>query len=179
MQFTSGQVINTIALKNGLNSATVPADAESIAVVFYASAPLPLRGRQWYKRAEHVCGRTYASVEWISRTGALKRHTWEVVKVTDNTNGATEFLTADNSYHIMKGIEQGLTLRLDGLSRYDYWYYSDIVTSSDVRVAVQEIDADFGDETRVAVTTDSVEQPDTSDFFTLEITIKYRRYDEI
>lgn len=180
MQFTSGQVINTIALKNGLNSAAVPADAESIAVVFYeSSAPLSLRGRQWYKRAEHVCGRTYASVEWISRTGALKRHTWEVVKVTDNTNGATEFLTADNSYHITKGIEQGLTLRLDGLSRYDYWYYSDIVTSSDVRVAVQEIDADFGDETRVAVTTDSVEQPDTSDFFTLEITIKYRRYDEI
>lgn len=132
-----------------------------------------------FARKDLICGRIYAAVEWVGRSGSLKRHTFEVVKVTDNTNGATEYLTADNSYHITKGQEQELTLRLEGLTRYDYWYYSDIVTSSDVRVAIHEQDADFGDETRVAVTNTGVTQPDTNDFTDLEITIKYRRYDEI
>lgn len=179
-QYTSGVAINNIPLQAGLNNVAVPTDADSIAVVFRdESGTLPLTGRQWYKRAERMCDRTYASVEWQGRSGATKRHTLEVVKVTENVNGATEFLTADNSYHVTKGQEQELTLRLDGLSRYDYWYYSDIVTSNDVRVAVHEQDADFGDETRVAVSTSGIEQPDNADFYTLEITIKYRRYDEI
>lgn len=180
LQYISGIAIYSTPLKAGVNSAAVPTDAESIEVVFRdVSGTLPITGRQWYKRAERICDRTYASVEWQGRSGATKRHTWEVVKVTDNVNGATEFLTADNSYHVTKGQEQELTLRLDGLSRYDYWYYSDILTSNDVRVAVHEHDADFGDETRVAVSNTSIEQPDNADFYTLEINIKYRRYDEV
>lgn len=132
-----------------------------------------------FVRKDLICGRTYAAVEWVGRSGALKRHTFEAVKVTDNTNGVTEYLTPDNSYRISKGQEQEITLRLKGLTRYDYWYYSDIVTSSDVRVAIHEQDADFGDETRVAVTNKGVVQPDMNNVTDLEIAIKYRRYDEI
>lgn len=163
-QVVSKQTVTSVEVPTGADLITLHNNTLSDSVVFL--------------RKPLVCGITYAAVEWVGRSGAIKRHTFEVVKVTDNVNGATEFLTVDNSYHISKGQEQELTLRLEGLTRYDYWYYSDIVTSSDVRVAIHEHDIDFGNETRVAVTNTSAEQPD-SDNKTLEITIKYRRYDEI
>lgn len=132
---------------------------------------------QRYTRSSLLCGRTYAAVEWLSRAGMKKRHTLEVVRVTYSTNGATEFQSA-LGFDVTKGQAVGLTLRLQGLTRYDYWYYSDIITSNDVRVAVAEIDADFGDETRVQIVTSKVVVPDSAGAYDLEIDVKYKRYDE-
>ena len=106
-----------------------------------------------------------------------KRHTWEVVQVSDSTNNSTEYQSV-LGYDVRKGYEQSITLRLQGLTRYDYWYYSDIITSNDVRVAISEHDADFGDETRVNVVTKKVVQPDANGQYTLSVELKYKRYDE-
>lgn len=180
VQYTQGNQIVVNNLTAGDQSANIPNNATGIALLLsYPVGSLTLTSRQHFRREPTICGRNYAAVEWVGKSGATKRHTWEVVKVTDKTNGATEFLTVDNSYHVSKGQEVELTLRLDGLNKYDFWYYSDIVTSNDVRVAIHEIDADFGDDTRVAITNTSIEQPDNTDFYTLDVTIKYRRYDEI
>lgn len=132
---------------------------------------------QAYNRTPLKCGRNYAAVEWLSRSGQIKRHTWEVVKVTDSVSSSTEYQSA-LGYDVSKGQEQTITLRLQGLTRYDYWYYSDIVTSNDVRVALTERDADFGEETRVNVITKKVVQPDANGQYTLSVELKYKRYDE-
>ena len=124
-----------------------------------------------------LCGRTYAAVEWISRAGKKKRHTLEVTRVTYSTDGATEFQSA-LGFDVMKGQAVGFTLRLQGLTRYDYWYYCDIITSNDVRVALAEADADFCDETRVQVVTSKAVVPDGAGAYDLEIEVKYKRYDE-
>lgn len=132
---------------------------------------------QAYNRTPLKCGRKYAAVEWLSRSGQVKRHTWEVVKVTDAVSSSTEYQSA-LGYDVSKGQEQTLTLRLQGLTRYDYWYYSDIITSNDVRVALSERDVDFGEETRVNVVTKKVVQPDANGSYTLSVELNFKRYDE-
>lgn len=180
LQYTLNNTIVTEELTPTLQTITIPTNAVGIQLVYsYIVGSLTLRSIHRFKREKTICGRNYAVVEWQSKSGQTKRQTWEVIRVTEKQNGATEFLTVDNSYSVSKGQEMELTLRLDGLSKYDYWYYSDILLSNDVRVAVNENDTDFGNETRVAVTNTSIEQPDNPDFYTLDITIKFRRYDEI
>lgn len=165
------QIINLVA---GSQDISIPSGADSIILAVNNGL---VTSSTTLSRQPILCGRQYAAVEWIAKSGRVKRHTWEVLSVNNSTNTQTDFETFFG-YAVSKGIEQSLVLRLDGLSRYDYWYYSDIVTSSDVRVAVLESDADFGDETRVMVTTKNVSIPDANGQYTLEVEIKYRRYDE-
>lgn len=126
-----------------------------------------------------LCGRTYAAVQWATRWGGVNVMTFEVVKIKQTADDAVNLSARYNNYVTRKGYEQSITLRLNGLNRYDYWYYSDIITSNDVRVAINEIDADFGEDTSVDVTTKSVTVPDANGLYTIEIDVKYKRYDRV
>lgn len=120
--------------------------------------------------------RNYCAVRWVSFTGQTRLHTWEVVQRTTETAGAFELLTQDGSYNVVKGREDGFSLRLDGLNVYDYWYYSDICHSSNVEVS-------FDGQTwqRVNVTTKSVtlNEGDAGQFGTLLVELKYKKYDAV
>ena len=164
----------TVPLENGDNEVIVRSSASFIHLIVYDGEQEYI---QQYERSQLLCGRRYAAVEWLSRSGQIKRHTWEVVKVTDAVSSSTEYQSA-LGYDVSKGQEQTLTLRLQGLTRYDYWYYSDIITSNDVRVALSERDADFGEETRANVITKKVVQPDANGEYTLSVELNFKRYDE-
>lgn len=123
------------------------------------------------------CGRTYAMVQWMSELGKTKCATWEVREVKSVSDDVQALQSMFDGHKVRKGIARELVLRLENLSAYDKWYYSDIITSSDVRVCVNEQDALFGDETMVEVATNSVVQPLNNERYTLEVTIKYRQYD--
>lgn len=125
------------------------------------------------------CGRTYAAVQWATRWGGLNVMTFEVVDVKQTQENIVELSSRFNGFNVRKGYVQSFVLRLSGLNKYDYWYYSDIITSNDVRVAVNEIDANFGEETRVDVTTKSVTIPNSNGLYSLELEIKYKRYDRV
>jgi hypothetical protein len=132
-----------------------------------------------FARQSLLCNRRYASVEWQGRSGMIKRHTWEVRDMKDSAYEQVELADRFNSYRENKGYEETIVLHLDGLTRYDYWYYSDIITSSDVRVALNEVEADFGEDTRVQVLTKSAEQPNANGLYELNVEIKYKRYDRV
>lgn len=125
------------------------------------------------------CGRAYAAVQWATRWGGVNVMTFEVVDVKQTQENIVELSSRFNGYDVRKGYVQSFVLRLSGLNKYDYWYYSDIITSNDVRVAVNEIDANFGEETRVDVTTKSVTIPNSNGLYSLELEIKYKRYDRV
>lgn len=125
------------------------------------------------------CGRTYAAVQWATRWGGVNVMTFEVVDVKQTQENIVELSSRFNGFNVRKGYVQSFVLRLSGLNKYDYWYYSDIITSNDVRVAVNEIDANFGEETRVDVTTKSVTIPNSNGLYSLELEIKYKRYDRV
>lgn len=128
----------------------------------------------------------YACVQWIARSGQMKRATWEVRKVTDTVDGSYEILRDDNAYDVRKGQQTTLQLVLENLDAYDFWYYSDIVTSSDVRVMLFDDEYDetndtIIDECRVEVTDKKVQQIDGNGgkFNTLKVNVNYKRYDTI
>ena len=125
-------------------------------------------------------------MEWIGATGAKRRATFELTKHTPQQSESYDILRSDNAYDIRRGWLDAATLRIEGLSAYDMWCYSDIITSSDVRVALNSGDYDgVSDEIyprcKVEVTTKKITIPDGSaaKYNTLEIDVNLRRYDAV
>lgn len=121
------------------------------------------------------CDKKYAMVEWVSFTGATRRHMFELVKYkTDNANNYS-LLDIDNQYNEVKGRVDSFTIKMDGLNNYDLWYYSDVCNSSQVKVCV-----DGTNWHQVQVTTKSFTLPDggASDG-KLEITLNWKKYDAV
>lgn len=121
--------------------------------------------------------REMVNVQWRSFTGATRRHAFEVIKETIETADAVQLQTMTDGYKEMKGRRDGFAIRIDGLDRYDMWYYGDIVTSGDVQVS-------FDNGTtweRVQVTTKNIELPNSDEgaFGVLEIAVNYKHYDTI
>lgn len=128
---------------------------------------------------EPQCGRCYAMVQWVSACGIVKRHTFEVRDVELSVSDSVSLQNNFGGFREAKGTRKGLRLHLPKLTAYDYWYYSDIITSSDVRVAVSEIDADFGEDTRVNVTTKSATIPNGSSVADFDVDVILKDYDII
>lgn len=126
-----------------------------------------------------LCNRLYAAVKWTTKWGGTNIMTWEVVDLKQNAVDIANLAPRYNEFISKKGYEQSLILRLDGLSKYDYWYYADIITSNDVRVALSALDSSFGDETQVEVVTKSVTMPNANGLYRLDVEIKYKHYDRI
>ena len=118
-----------------------------------------------------------AFLYWVSFTGATRIHVFKVVQQATEAVDEVEMLTADNSYDIRKGRRDSVTLRLEGLNRYDLWYYGDVVTSSFVVVSFDDGTTSY----RAEVTTKNVELPanDEGALGSLEITLNYSRYDTL
>ena len=121
------------------------------------------------------CDKRYAAVKWISLSGVERCSTFEVMKPKTEAVDQFSLMPIDNEYIEVKGRKDGLTLRLDGLSAYDLWYYSDVMFSSNVQVSLDGTAWD-----RVQVTTKSATQPDGgANNGKLEIAINWKRYDAV
>lgn len=118
-----------------------------------------------------------AFLYWVSFTGATRVHVFKVVQQATEAVDEVEMLTADNSFDIRKGKLDSVTLRIDGLNRYDLWYYGDVVTSSFVAVSFDDGTTAY----RAEVTTKKIELPanDEGALGSLEITLNYSRYDTL
>ena len=89
-----------------------------------------------YKARKTMCGVEYASVKWVSFTGQIRTHSFEITKRKTETQGTISLIPKDDDYSEIKGRVDGVTLRLDGLDMYDLWYYSDILHSSKVEIGI-------------------------------------------
>ena len=129
-----------------------------------------------YPLKELECGKRYAEVEWVSFTGQTRRHVFEVVKLTEETTNEVSLEMITNEYDVRKDRRVSFSLRLEGLTAYDYWYYSDLVTSSSVKVSLSGTNY-----RQVQVTAKKSTIPETSAGkpLTLEIPINYVRYDTL
>lgn len=122
------------------------------------------------------CDARYAMVRWVSFTGKVRQHTLEVLKHEIAARDNYSLLNIAEDYDEVKGREDGFTLHLEGLSIYDYWYYSDIITSSKV-----EMSFDGTTWKRVQVLTKNVTIPDGETGFNgkLDIKVNYAKYDAV
>lgn len=121
--------------------------------------------------------RPIALVEWQSFSGAQRKHVFYIVKQTNETAETIKLENMLNEYTEIKGEEDGFSLLLEDLTRYDFWYYADIITSSHVRVSIDG-GVTFYD---VEVTDKkyTVPESDAGRLATLEVAIKFRKYDTI
>ena len=122
------------------------------------------------------CGRRYALVEWVSYTGATRRHVFEIVGVTTETTEEVNVETLTNEYDIRKNRRDGFTLRLENLTAYDVWYYSDLITSSDVKISV---DGARWYAVQVTAKKQTIPNSDEGKLNVLKIPVNYRKYDTL
>lgn len=125
---------------------------------------------------EQECGKQYAAVEWISQFGVTRRHIFEVVKQTAAVDGVVSMETIDNGWDERKGSVHGCTLRLDELSRYDYWYYADLILADTAKITFDGVNWYT---LQVTAKNYTLPNSDSGQLSTLEIPINYCRYDTI
>lgn len=123
-----------------------------------------------------LCGHTYALVRWVGRDGYARQLLWEVEDVQLEQGEQYALYNMNTPFDIRSGAISKMTLKLDNLCAYDYWWYSDIITSSDVRVIVDN-EAQFDASARVQVTTKNVTIPNGDNGATLRVNINFRKYD--
>lgn len=113
----------------------------------------------------------YVTIEWTSRYGTRKIATFERRNVKYSVKDTISLADLSNEYDVRKGQEIGFTAVLENLSAYDYWYYSDIITSSYVAISGKKVE----------VSTKDVTIPNSSagEFKKLEIQINYAKYDTL
>ena len=93
-----------------------------------------VKGR--FEPKEVECGVRYAVIKWRSFVGPYKAHTFKINSQKTEAQDDYSLLMVDNSYKEIKGSEESLILSIDELNTYDLWYYSDILTSSEVSLMV-------------------------------------------
>ena len=118
--------------------------------VLRSQITIPYGMNEWFigNDSEQITYGTYATTErngcnnvcvvrWISRYGVQKQFVWYYKDLRVNVSEVVSIATIDGTYDERKGYVQGLTLFLDELNAYDYWYYSDIITSSKVEICME------------------------------------------
>ncbi len=132
------------------------------------------------------CDEERVVIRWRSRSGGYKRvlmdrckaiHS-QVDRVTleDSRAFAGAAQTPQSFYRGYAGEEEEFSLKVEHLTAYDMWWYSDLLTSDFVAVAAES----FNDSTSktVEVLTKSITIPDGSESdATFEIKVKYRTTD--
>lgn len=130
-------VWNTANLSKGLHSLQVDSSYKMLAFRIMARpTPAPTNKESIIPIQEQECEVTYALVRWVSFTGHTKQHVFELVKPKTSVADAYSLEPIDNEFVEIKGRVDGFTLKLDNLSPYDMWYYSDVLTSSKVEVSL-------------------------------------------
>ena len=122
------------------------------------------------------CEHQHACVEWVSFSGQIRRHVFDISKATVETGDTVELANILNEWTEIKGRVDGFTLRLENLDRYDLWYYSDMITSSRVRVT---IDGLTWYDVHVDENAYTLPESNAGKLSTLEIPVKFRKYDAV
>lgn len=158
---------NTITATTAPKVVTFPANTKAVALTYNGVE---------YKRTfvDQECGKRYARVSWMPAFGSesLKRAYFELRAETVQAGVTTlQPNTPGDWYRDIRGRGDVVVLTLTGLTQYDVWYYSDIITSSRV-----EVDG-FG---RVEIQTKEITLPDgESGKFDLKIKCKIAEYDAV
>ena len=179
-----GDVTGNVALTVGaLTNATITGNNNELTIVNTIGGVANVVQR--VRLRPRVCDEELAYVMWTSRTGGYKRVLMQRCKASVSQVDRVSLVDSVwfggsgqpiDYYHGFAGEEEEFTLRLEHLTAYDVWWYSDLLTSDYVAVA----DEGFNSSTAktVEVTTKSITIPNGSgNDTTFEIKVKYKSSD--
>ena len=155
-----------------IGSTSVTANTPSVASLSGTSVVSTFNGESHTTRLlEQRCGKQYAAIRWVTPFGSYCLHAAEIRDIERSTVDSTELQHVVNEFRMVSGCEISGTLHFENLTTYDYWYYSLICQSQDVRLGLgQAITTTAPDEyQQVKITTKSVTQPNGLGRHTLDI----------
>lgn len=179
-----GDVTGNVALTVGaLTNATITGNNNELTIVNTIGGVANVVQR--VRLRQRVCDEELVHVMWTSRTGGYKRVLMQRCKavvsqvdrvsLVDNVSFGSGGQPTD-FYRGFAGEEEAFTLRLEHLTAYDVWWYSDLLTSDYVAVADDNLNSPTA--STVEVLTKSITIPDGSvKDTTFEIKVKYRTGD--
>ena len=180
-----GDVTGNVALAIGaVTNATIRGNNNELTIVNTIDGAANVVQR--VRLRPRACDEELVHVLWTSRTGGYKRVLMQRCKATVSQvnrvsledsvffGGSAELPI--NFYRGFAGEEEVFTLRLEHLTAYDVWWYSDLLTSDYVMVTNDSLASPTAK--LVEVTTKSITIPDGSvKDTTFEIKVKYRTGD--
>lgn len=120
-------------------------------------------------------------IRWTSQTGAVRQHYFPILGIIEGSDKSVSLMTAGDGYKVEKNTFTTLHCRLDGLTKYGYWYYMDMALASDVHAIVKQTFSTFdvemaSEQTAAFVDVDSMETPQGNGFFSFEFELKLKHY---
>lgn len=122
-----------------------------------------------------------ACVQWTSQTGALRRHYFPIVGYIKGSDKQVSLLSDGDGYLVDKNTFDAVRCRLDGLTRYGYWYYMDLLQASDVHAVVQLsfvslVDQLASEQSAAYVEGTEIETPQPNGFHSFEFTLRLQHH---
>lgn len=120
-------------------------------------------------------------IRWTSQTGAVRQHYFPILGIIEGSDKSVSLVSAGDGYKVEKNTYTTLHCRLDGLTKYGYWYYMDLALASDVHAIVKQTFSTFdvemaSEQTAAFVDVDSMETPQGNGFYSFEFELKLRHY---
>lgn len=120
-------------------------------------------------------------IRWTSQTGAVRQHYFPILGIIEGSDKSVSLVSAGDGYKVEKNTYTTLHCRLDGLTKYGYWYYMDLALASDVHAIVKQTFSIFdvemaSEQTAAFVDVDSMETPQGNGFFAFEFELKLKHY---
>lgn len=173
----AGGLSNTITpTGDRKNEIAVPCKADTLA---YNDG---IKTKQWRLTPADPCA-DKVLIRWMSQTGATRQHIFPLYDIERAVDGAVSLMTAGDGYRVEKNVSNGFTVRLTGLTPYSYWYYADMLQSSNVHAAIDYATANdatlmASERTAVYVEGAAMVTPSAGGLYTFEVKIKYKHYDK-
>lgn len=174
---TAGGVTNSISpTGDRKNEIEVPCKAE---ILSYNDGS---KTKQWRLTPADPCTEK-VFICWMSQTGAVRKHLFPLYDIERAVDGAVSLMSAGDGYRVEKNVSNGFTVRLTGLTPYSYWYYADMLQSSDVHAAIDAATAGdatlmASERTAVYVEGAAMVTPSAGGLYTFEVKIKFKHYDK-
>lgn len=117
-------------------------------------------------------------LRWRSQTGAVRQHVFLLGDITREVDGSVGIVSFSDGYIDRKRVANSFNVRIEGLTAYGVWYYSDLVQADDVHCMRYSTVEDLtGEETSCVVEGAPVVTPSGNGFFTFTAKIKFSHYD--
>lgn len=119
-------------------------------------------------------------VRWKSLTGAWRQHYFPVMSYNVGTDKSVSLVSVGDGYEVLKNRNNGVTCRLTGLTPYGYWYYMDLLRSSEVYAVLQSSTLPWvpiAQEAAYVETSAGSVMPNGSGFLSFEFTLRLKHYD--
>ena len=179
-----GDVTGNVALNVGtLTNVTITGNNNELSIINTIGGVANVVQR--VRLRQRVCDEELVHVQWTSRTGGYKRVLMQRCKAVVSQVDRVSLVDSvwfggggqpTDFYHGFAGESEEFTLRLEHLTAYDVWWYSDLLTSDSVTVADEALNSPTTK--TVEVLTKSITIPDGSvKDTTFEIKVKYKTGD--